>query len=152
MERVDLNQLVSWVLEEVSGTVEKKDQKITIDFNEPIIITADELRLGQVLVNLLDNASKYSPEGTEIDLKIEKTEETIRFTVKDNGIGIKQEDINKLFTPFPDIERPIVSEKSVGLGLSICRGIIELHGGNIWATSNGTNKGTTFHFTIPTKK
>jgi len=86
MERVDLNQLVSWVLEEVSGTVEKKDQKITIDFNEPIIITADELRLGQVLVNLLDNASKYSPEGTEIDLKIEKTEETIRFTVKNNEI------------------------------------------------------------------
>ncbi|MCW4013955.1 MAG: ATP-binding protein, partial [Candidatus Bathyarchaeota archaeon] len=74
------------------------------------------------------------------------------FTVKDQGIGLQQEDIDKLFTPFPDIDRPIVSEKSVGLGLSICRGIIELHGGNIWATSNGTNKGSTFHFTIPTKK
>lgn len=151
-ERVDLNQLVSWVLEEVSGTVEKKDQNINIDFNEPIIITADELRLGQVLVNLLDNASKYSPENTEITLQIERTYETIIFTITDNGIGIKEDDIEKLFTPFPDIERPVVSEKSVGLGLSICRGIIELHGGNIWATSGGTNKGTTFHFSIPTKK
>ena len=151
-ETVDLNQLVSWVFEEVSGTVEKKNQKINIEFNEPTIITADELRLGQVLVNLLDNASKYSPEGTEITLQIEKTYETIIFTVKDQGIGLQQEDIKKLFTPFPDIDRPIVSEKSVGLGLSICRGIIELHGGKIWATSNGTNKGSTFHFTIPTKK
>jgi K+-sensing histidine kinase KdpD len=104
----------------------------------------------QVLVNLIDNASKYSPKRSRIKVKAETVNDEIKFSIMDEGIGLTEEDIPKLFKPFPDIERPVVTERSVGLGLSICKGIVELHGGEIWAESDGMNKGSKFIFTIPT--
>jgi len=71
------------------------------------------------------------------------------FNVQNNGIGFSAEDAEKLFKPFPDIDRPVVSEQSVGLGLSICKGIIDLHGGEITAESLGRGKGAKFTFSLP---
>ena len=108
-------------------------------------------RVMQVLVNLLSNASKFSPNGCEILVEVEEVEGGVLFKVVDTGIGIDAGDIDKLFTPFPSIERSYVTEQSTGLGLSICKGIVELHGGRIWAECEGHGKGSTFAFTIPIK-
>ena len=68
--------------------------------------------------------------------------------VRDGGIGLAEDDIRSLFRPFPGIEHGL-NVSSTGLGLSICKGIVELHGGVIWAESDGEGKGSTFSFTIP---
>lgn len=147
---INLNTLVSYVVEEVKGLIDVKEQTVEIDLpGEAPIIIGDELRLGQVFINLLDNASKYSPKGSMIELGVQPQDNMVRVSITDHGSGIAEEDIEKLFTPFPDIVRPVVSERSVGLGLSICKGIIELHGGEIWAESDGKEKGSTFYFTLP---
>ena len=102
----------------------------------------------QVIVNLLTNASKFSPDASEIDLDISQTDEAIKFRATDSGVGISSEDISKLFTPFPGI---LVDGNvgGTGLGLSICKGIVDLHCGEIWAESNGQGQGSRFYFTIP---
>jgi len=74
----------------------------------------------------------------------------VSVSVVDEGIGVDMDDLSKLFTPFPDIV-PTVRGKGSGLGLSICKGIVELHGGEIWAESEGHGMGSKFSFTIPTE-
>lgn len=153
LQPLDLGALVSYALEEVSGLIKKKNQNVVIQLPEsPVIVLGDELRLGQVLVNLVDNASKYSQPGSEILVSVKETPESVKVSVEDQGIGIRPEDIALLFTPFPNIDTPVVSEPSVGLGLSICKGFIELHGGEIWVETEGLGKGSTFSFTLPVKK
>jgi len=77
--------------------------------------------------------------------------DVVRFSVVDHGVGIREEDMDKLFTPFPGIRVKGVKD-STGLGLSICKGIVELHGGEIWAESGGPGEGSTFTFTIPMRR
>jgi len=95
---------------------------------------------------------KFTPPGGKITVEAADKGEHIEVKVTDTGIGIAEEDLPKLFKPFPDIKRPIVTEKSTGLSLAICKGIIELHKGKIWAESPGLGKGSTFIFTIPKQK
>lgn len=111
-------------------------------------ISADRIRLAQVLVNLLNNAVRYSNGNNKVTLVVEKTAEILVFSIIDNGIGISDEDLDRLFTPFPNIVTHRVTG-GTGLGLSICKGIVELHGGTIYAHSDGKDKGSTFTFTIP---
>ena len=73
----------------------------------------------------------------------------VQFSVSDQGHGIRARDMDKLFEPFPSIDRRVVTEQSTGLGLSICKGIVKLHGGVIWAESDGEGKGSKFSFIIP---
>lgn len=150
---VKVSKLISCVVEEMSTMITEREQHLTVsEPRESIVLNCDEMRLCQVLINLLDNASKYSPENTEINLSVKLLENTVQFSVSDEGYGLTSEEIDKLFKPFPNIERPVVSQQSVGLGLSICKGIVELHGGEIWAESPGKGKGSTFTFKIPVKK
>jgi len=113
-----------------------------------VVVSMDRLRVMQVLVNLLSNASKFSPEGGVIVVDVVETKDGVQFSVSDQGVGIRGEDIGKLFTPFPGI---LVEDNvgGTGLGLSISRGIVELHGGTMWAESGGLGKGSRFSFTIP---
>jgi signal transduction histidine kinase len=110
---------------------------------------ADGLRLGQVMRNLLDNALKFTPEEGRVSVEIKKTQKDIVITVKDSGIGIAAENIDKLFTPFFQIDSgPSRKYRGVGLGLAIAKGIIEAHGGKIWAESAGLGQGSTFSFSL----
>ncbi|MFH1180324.1 MAG: HAMP domain-containing sensor histidine kinase, partial [Candidatus Bathyarchaeota archaeon] len=88
-----------------------------------------------------------SPTDTKIEVNVTFTGDKHQITVKDNGVGISEENMPKLFIPFPDIQSNI--QRGTGLGLSICKEIIQLHGGQIWAESEGIGKGSTFSFTIP---
>lgn len=110
-------------------------------------IIADSRRLAQVLVNLVGNAVKFSPPGTPIRLRAALHEGVIQMTVADEGIGIPAEERCRVFEVFHQV-RTGLPQQGAGLGLAICRGIVQAHGGTIWIDEDVT-AGTTVHFTVP---
>jgi signal transduction histidine kinase len=116
-----------------------------------LIIDVDVTRISQLLINLLRNANKFTPEEGKISVTVDSSEEHFVFAVKDSGIGLSEEDMGKLFAPFPGIHHGL-SVTSTGLGLAICKGIVDMHQGKIWVESEGPGKGSTFSFTLPLKK
>lgn len=114
-------------------------------------IPADRKRVGQVLYNLFSNASKYSREWSTIRVTALAEDLYVTVTVIDEGRGISPEELPRLFSKFSRINYDNGSEvEGYGLGLAICRGIVEAHGGRIWAESDGEGHGTRFTFTLPT--
>jgi PAS domain S-box-containing protein len=109
---------------------------------------ADEHRIGQVLINLLNNAGGFSPPRAPISISVEHDEHFVTVRVADQGSGVPREKLPQLFKKFAQVQaegrRP-----STGLGLAICKGIVEAHGGRIWADSPGPGQGTTISFTLP---
>ena len=109
----------------------------------------DSRRLEQVLYNLLDNAIKYSPQGSQITISGKLKNDHAQVCVADEGQGIPQADLPKVFDAFYRIPSPDAQKvRGVGLGLTICRAIVEAHGGNIRAEST-PGKGSVFCFTLP---
>jgi len=116
---------------------------------KPIIATLDPMRIEQVLINLLDNAIKYTPHDSPIEIQIEEHPNEFKVSVIDQGPGIPQEQLPRLFSSFSRGETDrVVKTSGLGLGLSVCKGIIDLHDGIIGVTST-PGKGSTFHFTLP---
>jgi PAS domain S-box-containing protein len=134
------------VAEETALVLGRRRQNLNVESEVGSLVFGQ--RLLQVLKNLVDNSSKFSPEGSIILLRVEKTGGAARFSVADEGIGLSPKDVPKLFKPFPGIAK-VGAYEGTGLGLAICKGIVELHGGEIWAESPGAGKGSTFYFTIP---
>jgi len=158
---VDFRNIVSETLRPLTRQIEEKHQKLTLLLPERMPnILADQNRMIQVLTNMLSNAYKYSPEGTEIIIKAEVQAKNIdskgrdqgpalHISVKDSGIGMSPQDLAKLFTPYFRSDNPLTHEQpGTGLGLTITRGLIQQHKGDVWVESE-LGKGTTFHFTIP---
>ncbi len=145
----DINELVEDVHLEVLPLINEKHQIIEILSQlHTEQIPMDRMRIHQILINLITNASRYSPEETKITINITESPTHITFKVTDRGRGIEPENLPKLFKAFPDIIYSDI-QRGTGLGLAICRGIIELHKGKIWAESEGYGKGSTFTFTLP---
>ena len=113
----------------------------------PLLV--DRTRIAQVITNLVENATKFSPEGSLINIKVIPAENGVIFSVTDRGEGISEETMRNLFDRFYQAER-VVSGKTrgTGLGLAICKGIVEAHGGSIWVESR-VGKGSTFSFSLP---
>jgi signal transduction histidine kinase len=110
---------------------------------------ADELRLERTLYNLLENAIKYSPKGGEIRVFAKAEQDHLVIGVSDQGIGISAHDQTKLFEPFQRLEdRSVRGTRGAGLGLLVCRRLVEAHGGRIWVESE-PGRGSTFFFTLP---
>ncbi len=113
-------------------------------------VFADQRRISQVLLNLIENALKYSEDGGKISITmIHRTDQWIEISVCDNGPGIPQEEQNRIF--LDRVRLPQTSDRTsgFGVGLSVCRRIVEVHGGRIWVVSE-SNKGACFFFTLPT--
>jgi signal transduction histidine kinase len=162
-EKFSLKEMITDVLKEYEQTIQNKNNiKFFLEFNdnndEIIIVESDRNRLSQVIHNLLDNAIKFTKDGSITVIVERKKDNTndkydeIRVSIKDTGIGIHPEVLPKLFTKFTT-KSPIAG---TGLGLFICKSIIEMHGGKIWAINNkedGTNEGvgSTFTFSLPLK-
>jgi PAS domain S-box-containing protein len=114
------------------------------------VVEADPDRVHQVVMNLLWNAVKFTPKGGRVTLGARIADGEAEVVVRDTGIGIRATDLGRLFQPFVQVHAPGQSpEAGTGLGLYICRGIIEQHGGRIWAESDGPGKGSAFGFTLP---
>jgi signal transduction histidine kinase len=113
-------------------------------------VRGDEDRLGQVLINLLHNAVKFSPDGGRIVVGVRDEEGEVRVWVRDPGIGVPNADLARIFERFYKVDRARVRGRGgTGLGLSIARHVVESHGGRIWADSE-EGSGSTFTFSIPT--
>ena len=126
-------------------------QEISIKMQPgPTPVDADRRRIVQVLNNLLGNAGKYSPTTTTVRIEVESESDTVTVHVRDEGRGIEPASLPYVFRKFYQASgEPENGFRGSGLGLTICKGIIEAHGGRIWATSPGEGKGTTFSFTLP---
>ena len=145
---VETSDLLSDLTQEATPGLTRRGQTLEVRDGFNRVISVDRDRVIQVLANLVGNASKFSPEGSTIRLSVEMRGGEALFTVHDQGVGLTEEDVLKLFKPFPGIHVE-GNREGTGLGLSICRGIIELHGGRMWAESGGPGKGSTFSFTVP---
>ena len=130
---------------------------------KPESIHADERKLKQILCNLLSNAAKFTPDGGWIALAAKCIEipnpdpaasvphnKRMQVSVTDSGVGIKAEDVETIFKPFEQLKSAAYQNaQGTGLGLSLTKSIVELHGGQIGAESDGPDQGATFTFTIP---
>src|SRR6185503_5699030 len=117
---------------------------------EALLIDADPVRLDQLLTNLIVNASKFTPDGGRIELQTRRDGQKAIVSVRDNGIGIRPEMLEAVFTPFAQDDTTLArSAGGLGIGLSIARAIAELHGGSLFARSEGLNKGAVFQADIP---
>jgi len=115
---------------------------------QPAIIKADPIRVERILYNLMENAAKYSPPGSEVKVVGRWDNKCLTVGVCDQGIGVSAEDQKKLFEPFQRVESAAIYAKGLGLGLVVCKRLVEAHGGKIWIKSE-VNKGATFFFTLP---
>jgi len=111
-------------------------------------IRADERKIRQVVLNLLSNAIKFTPEGGRIDVAAVQRDASVEVSVSDTGVGIASEDQEAVFEEFRQVGTSERKAEGTGLGLTLCRKFIELHGGRIWAKSQ-VGVGSTFTFTIP---
>ena len=117
---------------------------------EKYSVMADPLRLERVLYNLIENAAKYSPERSEITVNLVASDGDVVISVKDQGRGMPKERIPELFEPFKRLVTQQEHTRGLGLGLVVCKRLVEAHGGKIWVESE-EGKGTTFTFTLPLK-
>ena len=114
-------------------------------------ITVDRLRMQEVIVNLIENAIKYSCKSKipEINIGVMHEQEKPVFFVRDNGIGVDKKYHDKIFGLFEQLD-PMTG--GTGVGLALVKRIVEFHGGEIWVESEGIGKGSTFYFTLPMQK
>ncbi|MGB6064794.1 MAG: PAS domain-containing sensor histidine kinase [Desulfomonilaceae bacterium] len=113
-------------------------------------IQADELKLRQIVFNLLSNAAKFTPDGGRIELSAWKEGSELIVSVSDNGIGLKPKDLEHIFVAFEQLDSSYARrQQGTGLGLTLAQSLVELHGGRIWAESEGEGKGSKFTFAIP---
>ena len=166
LTQVDLQSLLEKSTRMVRLKAEKRLVDIYLDLKEaPETISADERKLKQIMYNLLSNAVKFTPKGgsvavsaqrcswdpTQSDATPSHANGGVHIRVSDTGIGIRPEDLGRIFYPFEQVENSASRRfHGTGLGLSLSRSLVELHGGKLWAESQGKDKGATFHIKLPT--
>jgi len=150
-EPLDVKGLIGDVEKTVEPMFKEKSQALMIDCREDLpALTADRVRLRQILLNLLSNAHKFTPENGEITLSCNLTDDaTMGFSVIDTGIGIRPEDQEIIFEEFRQADGTAARDvEGTGLGLAISKRLVEMHDGSIWLESD-YGKGTTFSFLLP---
>lgn len=151
-EEFSLETVIAEVLHAISEFSDKKGISIHthIHANIPHIV-ADKIKFKQIMFNLLSNAVKFTAKNGRITINVKLVEQSVQIGVSDTGIGIKSEDIDKLFKPFFQLDGSYSRRyEGTGLGLVLTKHLVELHGGKIWVESN-YGKGSTFTFTLPVK-
>jgi CheY-like chemotaxis protein/two-component sensor histidine kinase len=147
---VTLGSVVAAAQEAASPAIAAARHTLTLDLpDEPIWLHADAARMAQVLTNLLNNSARYTPRGGEILLQARRHDDRAVIRVRDNGIGIPAEALPSVFDMFKQVNRPDRSEGGLGIGLALARLLVDLHGGNIEAHSEGIGRGAEFVVTLP---
>jgi len=151
-EDLNLYEILTQCVEEIQPLVNEKGQEVRLEIpGKTLLVVGDRVRLVEVLMNLLQNANKFSSNGGSIIVRVEEDVDTVTISITDNGIGIDKKDLGRVFEPFAAIPKPTYFKGS-GLGLSLTKRLVEAQGGKIWATSMGIGSGATFAFTLPKLK
>jgi PAS domain S-box-containing protein len=150
-QRVDLAAVVGSAVETTRPLIDAAGHLLTVDLgSEQLELDADPVRLAQVFGNLLNNAAKYTPNGGRIMLRAERRGPAVIVSVRDNGAGIRMDVLPKVFEPFVQAERTYNrSQGGLGIGLTLARSIVSLHGGTIEAYSAGPGQGSEFLVRLP---
>lgn len=149
-EEVDLKKIIDEVLINLKFKIEEKKAIIKIKSDLPII-KANKINIMRVFQNLIENGLKFCKDKPILEIFSEKKDNYYLFGIKDNGIGINNENRDRIFEIFQRLHSRNEYE-GAGIGLSICKKIIERHNGKIWVESEGEGKGSTFYFTIPIER
>jgi PAS domain S-box-containing protein len=153
-KRNNLGDIIKECTEEMRIISKKRKVNVKLEIKNEIILDIDRIRIEQVVLNLLSNAIKNTPPNGQIELRLLKKQKWALFSVKDSGIGLTQNEMERIFTRFGKIERygeglEYVDIQGSGLGLYISKEIIDLHEGQIYADSEGRNKGSIFTIKLP---
>jgi PAS domain S-box-containing protein len=148
---IEFSTVVNAALEQGRALVEEAGHSLSVRLPaEPIMLDADPERLVQVLMNLLTNAVKYTPHGGRIELTAEREDSEVRFSVKDNGLGIPTDRLDSVFEMFGQLDRSLeTGHRGLGIGLALSSAIISMHGGRIKARSDGLGTGSAFSVWLP---
>lgn len=151
LQEIALAEPVEHVLEILGALLKSEQHTVRVNIATDLSVLADHLRLRQVLLNLLSNARKYSPTSTPLEITARREEQFVVIAIRDYGSGISIEDQSRLFERFVRLERDMNSPvRGAGLGLYICKQLVEAMGGRIWVESSGcAGEGSTFSFTLP---
>ncbi len=151
-DQVNLSVLIEEVVEIISPL--SLEKKITLNYENPgdVLVEMDLERIEQVLVNLIENAIKFSDPATEIQIRMEEDPDYVTVSIKDQGVGISAENLKTIFDKFSTVPSAGFNKpEGTGLGLAICKAIVEGHDGKIWAESV-QGESSTFHFTLLKKR
>jgi signal transduction histidine kinase len=133
--------------------IETKNQALTMSFSQdPIYLQADPLRIEQIIVNILNNASKYTKPKGNISLRCFTQSGNVKIKIKDNGIGMSKVKIARIFDLFGDQSQPFMGIGGLGIGLNIVKNLVSLHQGTVTVESKGSGKGSKFTITLPLQK
>ncbi|MBC7646186.1 MAG: hybrid sensor histidine kinase/response regulator [Pseudopedobacter sp.] len=148
--QTNLGELIESCVRQTTVLAQARGQTLTVYLSQPVLLMADSARLKQTVDNILSNAVKYTPEGGTIDVQLSVQGQYARVCVQDSGQGISSEDLKTLFGKFQRLPGEGRRTQGTGLGLLICKTIVEAHGGKIWAESRGIpGEGSTFIFELP---
>jgi signal transduction histidine kinase len=150
-ESLTLQAIVTAALETTLGVAEARRHRVTVSLPaEPLSLEADANRLTQVIANLLDNAAKFTPAGGEISLTAYREADEIVLRVRDTGVGISAEVLPQVFDLCARADRSVShAEEGLGVGLTLARILVELHGGRLSAHSEGAGRGSEFVVRLP---
>jgi PAS domain S-box-containing protein len=150
-ERVALNAVVDTAVEAARPLIDAKDHKLVVELpDDNPTIDGDPMRLAQIISNLLTNAAKYTDHGGEITLRAQVEGTLLSLSVKDTGIGVPPDAVDRIFEMFAQVRgAQSRSDGGLGIGLALAKGLLELHGGTIRVKSEGAGKGSEFVITVP---
>ncbi|WAK00827.1 hybrid sensor histidine kinase/response regulator [Methylobacter sp. YRD-M1] len=150
-EPIAVSAIVQRAMETIQPLIEARRHELTVQLpSEPIIVEGDLVRLSQVVANLLSNSAKYTDEGGAIWLTVEQAGNDVFIRVRDNGRGIDPSSLPNLFQLFYQVDRTLDrSEGGLGIGLSLVKSLVAMHGGQVWATSTGRGQGSVFIIRLP---
>ncbi len=151
LETVDLADVVRHAVESCQPLLDAGHHSLTVTLpDEPIVLQVDPTRLSQVLANLLNNSCRYSESGTPIEVAVAREHGEVAVRVADHGYGIPQTMLTRIFEPFLQIDRTLErSQGGLGIGLTLVKQIVEIHGGRVQAESDGHMKGSVFTVRLP---
>ena len=148
-ELTDVRSFVEKIIATSRPIADRKQTRIEARYSEWLSsVVLDRPKMSQVLLNLISNAIKFSPDGANIQITVDQERTKIRIGVRDDGPGIPADELGSIFIPFYRSQRSAPIQRGTGLGLAICKRIVERHGGTIWA-ENAIGGGAVFHLTLP---
>ena len=150
-ERVSLGMIVANAVESIGAFIEGQGHRLKVTApEEPLFLEGDPARLSQVLVNLLDNAAKYTPQGGSVSLHAERQGSDVVVSVRDTGIGIPRDMLPRVFDLFTQVDRSLEKTTGgLGIGLTLVERLVAMHGGSVEARSEGIAKGSEFIVRLP---